>query len=120
MANEWDRVLAAHGNASVLERIPVETPEYFSRVEELLGMKSAPVKTVAETPREVVTEKQRTSFQAPPSREAVSLGKGQVSGTKVKLTAEERSMAASLGMTDVEYAKNKVAAIAEGAFESRH
>lgn len=120
VVKSWDRVLAAHGSATTLDRIPVESPEYFSRVEELLGIKAVKKEAAPIEDRIEPIEKTRTSFQAPPSREVPSLRNGQLNKNVVRLSADERSIAAALDMSERDYAKQKLAAIASGELGSRH
>ena len=80
------------------------SPEYFNSMEEHLGLREAPKEP--EKPQ----EQQRTNIvSAPVSREVPSSGTGtrQKNGT-VTLTALEKEAAKDAGVTETEYAKQKL------------
>jgi hypothetical protein len=70
------------------------TPAYFDYLEEFMGYKTS------DTDRSI-------SVQAPPSRNERG-NDGRPSGSRVTLTPEERDIAKSLGVSEIDYAKNKV------------
>lgn len=74
---------------------------YFQFLEEQLGYRTP---TQAE---ESEQELPPQNVSAPPSREAPSAS-GRTTPTRVTLTAEERQIAAASGITEIEYAKNKL------------
>lgn len=114
--SEFNRMLAAH-NLAIAEGHAPDSDEYFNAVETTLKLRQ-PERT-AETVRaennagngavsEAATPVQQRS-SAPPAA-PVSRGGNGTGSTRpgvVRLTAEEREIAASLGMTDKEYAQNK-------------
>jgi len=78
--------------------IQPDTPAYFTFIEEKMGLRP-PSSDARQTARP-------TNYAAPVSRD----GGGPTRPSQVRLTAAERQMAADLGMSDVEYAKNKLEA----------
>ncbi len=95
------------------EGVNRDTPEYFERVEQILGLREAPKAPEAKQ------EAQRVSVGAPVSRDTPSLATGQPKATTIRLSAEERATARDMGMTDREYAIEKAAAIREGQIGMR-
>lgn len=101
---QFQRMLAAH-NLAVGDGIVADTPAYFAAIEETLRI----------TPRREEAE-QDPGRRAAPAAAPVSRG-GNANGSKpnvVRLTAEEREMAELNGMTDAEYARQKLALQKEG------
>lgn len=72
------------------------SPDYFKFIEAEMGYASAPV------------EDEGMSVSAPVSRNERG-NDGKPTGGKIMLTPEERDMAKSMGVTDIEYARQKVA-----------
>lgn len=114
------KLIGAH-NMAVADGIRADSDEYFERVEELLGINKNVERRENEGEEQEShaakkIEGRRPSDSAPPaaapSRSAPSNG-----GNKpnvVRLSRDEREMAQMMGMTDQEYAKNKVALQREG------
>jgi hypothetical protein len=115
----YQKMIASH-NLAVADGYAPDSDEYFTFIEDT--MKLAPRN---EPRREIRMEeedspmssastatKQRTAPPAAPvSRTASS---GQSRPNVVRLTKDEREMAQMMGMSDQEYAKNKMALIKEG------
>ena len=108
----FQKMIAAH-NLAVADGLEPDTDEYFASVEDTLKV-PARVTVDVDTPMtEAAKPTQRRS--APPAAPVTRSGNG--AGTRpnvVRLTAEEREMAQMMGMTDKEYALNKVALQKEG------
>lgn len=120
------RMLAAH-NMALADGHPVDSPGYFKAIETLLGVTSA-----AETPREdpapnlttgddAVTEAAKpkggrtgAAPAAPPSRSGA--GPGNKPG-RVTLTPQQVEMAAHMGMTNEEYARQVIELQKEGRLQ---
>jgi hypothetical protein len=92
----------AHYGA-VYNKIPLDTPEYFSFLESELGYSARQAAPVAE-PR----PRQQAAPAAPVSRGGAA-DAPRTSPNTVRLSAAEREIAAACGMTDAEYARNKLA-----------
>lgn len=71
------------------------TPQYFAYLEEFMGY----AKPAGDT-----TTDRETQVQAPPSRQERG-GDGRPSPNRITLTPEQRELARSLGISDIEYAK---------------
>lgn len=112
MAQQWKKVEAAHNSAVELSGLKADTPEYFARVEELLDIRAAP------KPEPEVIRIRQPSAQAPAQRETVSLRSGQPERQTITLSAQEREMAREMGMSDKEYALEKLAAIRDGQIKA--
>jgi len=108
-----DKMFRAHADALDDGVIP-DSREYFDYIENRLGFtqqrQAAPeVDAMAEAAK--VTQRRSSPPAAPVSRG----GNGTGSTTNVvRLTADEREMAQMMGMTDKEYALNKIALQREG------
>jgi hypothetical protein len=84
------------------------SPEYFNRMEEHLGLREAPKEP--EKPQ----EQQRTNIvSAPVSREVPSGGTGTRRNGQVTLSPAEKEAAKDAGVTETEYAKQKLRLIEE-------
>lgn len=113
--NRYDDMVKAHSHA-VGEGFVPDSDAYFEHVERRLGLRKAPEPEIPE--EEVISVaaapvQKRTSAPpvAPTSRVASnSSGRPNV----VRLTAEQKEMAAMMGMTPEDYAKNMVALKKEG------
>lgn len=107
------RMFRAHEDA-IEDGIKADTPEYFGFIEERLKIsKPVRVETDADPTAEAAKVTQRRS--APPAAPVTRTGAAP--GTRpnvVRLTAAEREMASMMGMTDKEYASNKLALQKEG------
>ena len=104
------RMVAAHYQA-VADDIKQDTPEYFAYVESQLGYnrQAAPAvqRTAAPAGRTPITS-------APVSRSAPSSFSSQPNRMTVTLSPAERETARDMGMTDEEYAENKLFYIQRG------
>lgn len=94
------RLRTAHYD-SQKEKIEAGTPAYFQYLEERLGYRE---KTQDDDEVEVARPQ---IVSAPPSREAPSAS-GRSAPTRVTLTAQEREIAASAGIDEITYARNKL------------
>lgn len=70
------------------------TPAYFAELENFMGYESK-------------TDDGSTQVQAPPSRNERDAS-GRPSNNRITLSPEEREMAKSMGVSEIDYAKNKV------------
>lgn len=85
------------------------TDRYFTRVEELLGMRKAQQREDYEDDPPVRQERRSAPVSAPVSREAPATSGGKVNSTsQVRLTAAQREAAKLAGITEAEYAKNLI------------
>ena len=103
------KMIAAH-NLALADGISPDSDEYFAAVESTLGMKRAvEASPAAESPLSSASKpKNSPPPAAPASRDAGGRS------NSVRLSAEEREMAAMMKMTDQEYAKAKLALQKEG------
>ena len=105
---KWQETLNAH-NQVLAEGIPAETDEYFQRIEERLGLR----RVVREMPQQ---ESPMSAAAAPVARRSapvaapVSRGSSGMSKNAYRLTAAEKEAAAISGLTEEEYAAQKVRA----------
>jgi hypothetical protein len=109
--NKFQKMIAAH-QLAVSDGIAPDSDEYFETIEQTLKIKPQNESRQAEDPTETaakVTQKRTAPPVAPVSRADTS-GRNNV----VRLTADEREMARNMGMTEQEYAKNKLALQREG------
>lgn len=108
----YQRMIAAH-NLVVNEGIAADTDEYFAEIETILKVRKAPQPEarVDDATAEAAKVTQRRS--ASPAAAPVSRGTGTRPNV-VRLTQAEREIAASMQMTEQEYAKNKLALQKEG------
>jgi hypothetical protein len=107
------KMVAAH-ELAVTDGIEADSDEYFASVERTLGIRS---KVEAETDDGAFSSASQPTQRraAPPSAPVSRSGNG--TGSKpnvVRLTAAEREMADMMGMTEKEYALNKLALQREG------
>lgn len=107
------KMIAAH-NLVTADGIAVDTPEYFSTVERVLGVQAAPR-------QEEAADSALSAAAAPARRSSPAAAPVSRSGTGtgtrpnvVRLSAEEREMAQMMGMSPEDYARNKVALQREG------
>lgn len=113
---QYQKMLAAH-NLAVADGISPDSDEYFDSVETTLRMRrSEPVQQDSDPMADAAKPTQRRSVPpaAPVSRSGTPGSRPNV----VRLTAQEREMAQMMGMTDSEYAKNKLALQREGKLNS--
>lgn len=109
--SKFQKMIAAH-QLAVADGIQPDSDEYFEAIEQTLKIKPQTEVRQAEDPTETaakVTQRRTAPPVAPVSR-ADSSGRSNV----VKLTADEREMARNMGMTEQEYAKNKLSLQREG------
>lgn len=105
---KYQRMLAAH-NLAMTEGVQAESDDYFKRVEDILGVRQAdPVDNI-----ETGAPQRRASPPAAPVSRSAPTNGGQKPRV-VRLTADEREIAQMMGITEVEYAKNKLALQEEG------
>ena len=110
------KMIAAH-NLAIADGYQADSDDYFSFIEDTLKINRAPKAEAAsdsESPMSsasTATQRRSAPAAAPVSRSGNGTGTRQ---NVVRLTDDEREMAKMMGMTDVEYAKNKVALIKEG------
>jgi hypothetical protein len=106
-------MIAAH-NLAVADGLQPDSDDYFGYVEDTLKVRNQPSTVDTDNPfSSAATPTQRRS--SPPAAPVSRSGNG--TGTRpnvVRLTAEQRDIAASLGMTEKEYALNMVALQREG------
>lgn len=106
-------MIAAH-NLLMARGVRVDTPEYFSGVENVLGIGQS-----REEPREepLSSAEETVQRRQSPASAPVSRGGGMDGQKKpgtVRLSAAEVEMAQQMGMTPAEYAKSKLELQAEG------
>jgi hypothetical protein len=113
------KMLAAHQMA-VADGMEADTDEYFGYVESMLSVKNKRDKdphlhaddAEAMSSASAATQRRQAPPAAPVSRQAPS--NTTTRPNVVRLNSAEREMAQMMGMTDQEYAKNKVLLIKEG------
>lgn len=106
------RMVGAH-NVAVSENLAADSDAYFERVETILGLKQPQRQEEQEDPLSEASapSQRRAPAAAPVSRSGTGNGKRPNS---VTLTPEEREVAAMNGMSDREYAEQKLKLIKEG------
>lgn len=105
----YQKMIAAH-QLAVSDDISPDTDEYFSYVENILGVQS---NEGAEN--HMSSASKPVQRRSPPAAPVSRSGTG--TGTRpnvVRLTSQEREIASMMGMTDQEYARNKIALQKEG------
>jgi hypothetical protein len=107
-----DKMFRAHADAMDDGVIP-DSREYFDYIENRLGFKKYQPEPEIDAMSDAakVTQRRSSPPAAPVSRSGNGTGSTQ---NVVRLTAAEREMAQMMGMTDKEYALNKVALQREG------
>lgn len=116
-------MLAAHHRA-IRAGIAADSPEYFAFVEERLGFRQ-PVQqqqqqqpaAQPQQPTQQVPARQAQAPRvpaAPVSREAPPATATRPNGVVIRLSQAERQMARDLGMSELDYAKEKAALMREG------
>ena len=109
----YQRMLAAH-SVAVSEGHEPDTDDYFDSIETVLKIKKDASESSYEDPSNSaakVTQRRSSPPAAPVSRSGNGTGSRP---NVVRLSAEEREMASLWGMTDQEYAKNKLQLQREG------
>lgn len=108
------KMIAAH-NLAIADGLVADTDEYFSEVENTLKIsRKAPQRSDDDDPMQAaaqVTQRRYAPPEAPVSRSGSAPDKRP---NVVRLTAQEREIASMMGMTEVEYATNKLALKKEG------
>jgi hypothetical protein len=108
-----DKMFRAHADA-VDDGVIPDTPEYFSYIENRLGISN----NYDDGDSYDATEQAAKPVQRRQSPPAAPVSRsGTAPGTRpnvVRLTAEERELAGMMGMSDQEYARNKLALQREG------
>lgn len=104
--DKYRKLQAAH-NVAVLNDIQGDTPEYFAAVESALGITKSASPTP--TPAPATTQPSPVGRVAAPASRSAPTVKPQGQQQTVTLTAEERDIAKSMGMTAQEYAREKLA-----------
>lgn len=105
------RMLAAH-NLAETDGVAIDSDDYFDRIETTLGLRQAEAED-SDPSAAAAKPVQRRS--APPAAPVTRSGNGDGSRPNVvRLTAEEREMAKMMGMSDQDYAKNKLDLQREG------
>lgn len=99
------RLQNAHLDAIEEKGLTPGTDPYFRFLEEKLGYRKA------EPTNDDDDDKGPVIVGAPPSRDTPSAGTGRPTSTRVTLSADERESARASGITDIEYAKQKLALI---------
>jgi hypothetical protein len=108
----FQKMIAAH-NLAMADGIAPDSDEYFATVEETLRIRRP--EPVYEDPTEHAATVTQKRYTAPPAAPVSRSGTG--TGTRanvVRLTEAEQEIAASMKMTNHEYAKNKLALQKEG------
>jgi len=107
----YQRMLAAH-NLVTTDGINADTDEYFDGVERILGIRQSASNQESSMSSASAPVSRRSSPPAAPVTRS-----GSATGARsnvVHLTAAEREMASMMGMTEKEYAQNKLALKREG------
>ena len=108
----YQKMIAAH-NLALADGLTPDTDDYFSSIEDTLKIRSRTAAEVDDDPTAGAAQvTQRRA--APPAAPVTRGGNGTGSPTVVRLTAAEREMAEMMGMSEKDYAKNKVALIRDG------
>jgi hypothetical protein len=113
---KYNKMLAAH-HAALADGLTAETSEYFAAVEKTMGYSNDTASTAsAEAPTGDTAAQASGGRSAAPAAAPVSRGGGGTGSRPqvVRLTKEEREMAANMGQTPQEYAANKLALQREG------
>jgi hypothetical protein len=106
------KMIAAH-NLAIADGYQADSDDYFGFIEETLRI-NRPKAEESESPMSAASAP--TQRRAAPAAAPVSRS-GNGTGTRpnvVRLSEDEREMAKMMGMTDQDYAKNKIALIKEG------
>jgi phage I-like protein len=102
------KMIRAHEDA-VDDGIAVDTPAYFAAIEAKLGVAKNTNDTGDQYAAKVTQRRDAAPAAAPVSR-----GTGTGSKNTVRLSAAEREAASDMGMTEKQYAEQKIALIKEG------
>jgi len=104
------KMIAAH-NLAMADGVEADTPDYFGYVEGILGVREVSRNETATSAAAAPTQRRASPPAAPVSRNGTGTGSRP---NVVRLTADEREMAALMGQSPEEYAKNKIALIKAG------
>lgn len=108
------KMIRAHEDA-VDDGIRVDTPEYFAAIESKLGIsESNPSATKSNESGDQYAAKVTQRRDVAPAAAPVSRGTSNGSKNVVRLTAAEREAASDMGMSEKEYASQKLILIKEG------
>lgn len=127
------KMIAAH-NLALADGIQADTDEYFASIEATLKLRNEPAVQRRDDPpakntRELEDQDDDPMSQAakpvrtrqptsPPAAPVSRSGSSGNSPTRIRLTAQEREMASMMGMSEMDYAKNKAQLIKEGKLAS--
>jgi hypothetical protein len=109
----YQRMIAAH-NLAVTDDITPDSDEYFENIERTLGVQSQYSDRNSADPSgdaAKITQRRSSPAAAPVTRSGSTNGSRP---TTVRLTSMEAEMASMMGMTEKEYALNKIALQKEG------
>ena len=109
----FQKMIAAH-NLAVADGIELDSDDYFEFVENTINIKKSAPKRVDPVADEDPTAAAAKPTQRRTSPPAAPVTRGGERSNVVRLTAQEREMAQMMGMTDKEYAVNKLALQKEG------
>ena len=113
------KMIGAH-NIAVADGYVADTDEYFAEIERQLGYRK-PQTTVqaeeGEEPTSMAAKPMARKAQPPPAPSSRAASNGTGGKNTVTLNKEQREMAAIMGMTPEEYAKNMVALKKEGKMQ---
>lgn len=105
----YQKMVAAH-NLVVADEIQPDTDEYFSRVENILGIGGN-----QSSDNHMSSASKPTQHRSPPAAPVSRSGNGTGNRPNVvRLTAQEREIAKMMDMSDQEYARNKLFLQKEG------
>lgn len=104
------RLSAAHNAAVDIEGLELDSDSYFSYIEQVMGYRQPEMQR--EDPAPVQRHQPRVIASAPSSSQSTPAS--GMRGNSITLTPAERETARAIGMTDKEYAINKMALIKEG------
>ena len=110
----YQKMIAAH-NLAMADGLEADSDDYFNTIEDTL--KIAPRQTVQQEDSALSAASAPTSRRSAPPAAPVSRSPTTNSGARpnvVRLNSQEREIASMMGMTDQEYARNKMALIKEG------
>jgi hypothetical protein len=108
----YQKMVAAH-NLAAADGYAPDTDDYFEQIESTLEINRREAPVQEDAMAEAAKPVQRRS--SPPAAPVTRSGNGTGSNSnRVRLTSDEREMASMMGMTDQEYAKNKLQLQKEG------
>jgi hypothetical protein len=95
---DFNRKLEFAYQGAIQKGVVRGSPEYFDHIERATGLKAAQSE-----------ENDDLSVQAPVSRSERTVDGRSTSSNRVTLTAEEREICRSMGISEIDYARQKVA-----------